>query len=138
MDEIIDDRLRAYNDIEDLLDSRLEQVQLLFGNDYSAQTKIYNQKIETNMGKMATLVEAIEAKKDVVKQLEKLEASNKELSSEERQQLKDARDSINDLQKQQIETETSLLQDIAAKLESETRQSMDNMIKQIFGGQDVD
>lgn len=138
MDDVISDRLKAYDRIVDTIDSRLDQIKLLFGDDYGAQAKLYNEKINANMGKLISINEAIKAKKDVVKALEALEASNTELSKEQRKDLKEARESINDLQEQQIKTETSLLQDIANRLESQSRESMNEMVKKIFGGKDVD
>lgn len=138
MDDVISDRLKAYDRIVDTIDSRLDQIKLLFGDNYGAQTKLYNERISANMGKLTSINEAIKAKQATVEALEKLEASNKELSKEQRKDLKEARESINDLQEQQIKTETSLLQDIANRLESQSRESMNEMVKKIFGGKDVD
>ena len=138
MDEVIDDRLDAYDNVIDVIDSRLDQIKLLFGDDYGAQVKLYNQRINANMGKLTSINEAIEAKQATVEALEELEASGKELSNEEREELREARNSVVDLQQQQLDTETSLLQDIANKLDAQSRETMDEMIKQIFGGQDID
>lgn len=138
MDEAINDRLDAYDNIIDTIDTRLDQIKLLFGDDYGAQTKLYNQRINASMGKLTSINEAIEAKQATVEALEALEASNKELSKEEREELREARKAVVDLQQQQLETETSLLQNIASKLEAQSKQTMDEMVKQIFGGKDID
>jgi hypothetical protein len=137
MDEVIDDRLQAYDDIEDMLDTRLEQVQLLFGDNYQAQARIYNQKAEAHMGKLVSINEAIEAKQATVKALENMEVKDKELSEEQRKELRDARKSITELQKQQMETETALLQDIRNELESRARDSAKKMVNGLFSGNDV-
>jgi len=138
MDELVDNRLEAYDRIEDILDTRLNQVKLLFGDDYGAQIKLYNQKINTNMSKMATIGEALEAKQITVRELEKLESSDKKLSTEQRKELRDARNEVAKLQQEQIDTETSLLQDIASKLEAQVRSQVDEMVNGFFGGQDAE
>ena len=139
MDDLIDGRLGEFDKLEDYLDTRLDQIKLLLGDkSYEDQTKIYNQKIETNMEKMVSISTAIEAKQATVEALKKLEASGKELSTEERKTLQDAREKVTDLQNQQLETETKLLQDISEKLRTQTSAEMDKAIKGMFNGADVD
>ena len=138
MDDLIDNRLQAYDNIEDFLDTRLEQIKLLFGEDYGAQVKLYNQKIDTNMSKMVAINDAIEAKQVTVKTLESLEASGKKLSTEEREELRNARDKVSELQEKHLTTETELLQDIASKLAAQTSEEMNKMVKRMFGGNDVE
>lgn len=139
MDELIDNRLAEFDDITDFLDTRLDQIQLLFGDkSYEQQAQIYEQKIATNMEKMVSINEAIEAKKDVVEALEKLEASGKELSTEERKELQDAREKVSELQKEQLNTETQILQDIQSQKRAVVTSEMNKMLKELFGGADVD
>ena len=139
MDDLIDGRLGEFDKLEDYLDTRLDQIKLLLGDkSYEDQTKLYNQKIETNMEKMVSISTAIEAKQATVEALKKLEASGKELSTEERKTLQDAREKVTDLQNQQLETETKLLQDISEKLRTQTSAEMDKAIKGMFNGADVD
>ena len=90
------------------------------------------------MEKMVSISTAIEAKQATVEALEKLEASGKELSTEERKALQNAREKVTDLQNQQLETETKLLQDISEKLRTQTSAEMNKAIKGMFNGADVD
>jgi hypothetical protein len=139
MDELIDNRLQEFDDITDYLDTRLDQVQLLFGDkSYEQQSQIYEQKIATNMEKMLSINTAIEAKQATVTALEKLEASGKELSTEERKELQDARDKVRELQKEQLNTETQILQDIQSQKRAVVTSEMNKMSKDLFDGADVD
>jgi enamine deaminase RidA (YjgF/YER057c/UK114 family) len=139
MDDLIDSRLEEFDNLEEFLETRLDQVTLLLGEkSYEQQALLYNQKIETNLEKMTSINAAIEAKQVTVKALEKLEATNKELSTEERQTLTDARDELAKLQKEQLNTETKLLQDINNKLKAQTANEMNDLLSQLFGGADVD
>ena len=139
MDELIDMQVDQFDRILDVLDSRLDQIKLLMGDkDYETQTRFYNQKIATNIEKMATIAAAIEAKQATVKELEKLEVENTELSNEDRAVLIEARNKVNELQQEQIDTETNLLEDIASKLESETSAAMRDMVNSMFGSSDTD
>jgi chromosome segregation ATPase len=139
MDELIDERLTEFDDIEEYLDTRLDQVTLLFGNkSYEQQSQLYHQKVETNMAKMVSINTAIEAKQATVKSLEKLEASNKELSTEERETLKKAKEEVKSLQKEQLDTETRILQDLQNEKRATVTARMDQMIGEIFKGNKAD
>ena len=139
MDELIDDRLDEFNNLEDYLDTRLDQLKLLFGDkSYEQQAQLYNEKIAVNMEKMVSINTAIEAKQATVKALEGLEESGKELSTEERKELKDARNKVTSLQKEQLDTESQLLQDIANRLSNQVNAELDTAINNLFGGEDVD
>ena len=139
MDELIDDRLAEFDKLENYLDTRLDQLKLIFGDkSYEQQTQFYNQKIATNMEKMVSINAALEAKQVTVKTLEKLEETGKQLSTEERKELQDARDKVNELQEEQLNTETKLLQDIADKLRAQTSAEMTNLVNELFGGNDVE
>lgn len=139
MDELIDDRLDEFNNLEDYLDTRLDQLKLLFGDkSYEQQAQLYNEKIAVNMEKMVSINTAIEAKQATVKALEGLEESGKELSTEERKELKDARNKVTSLQKEQLDTESQLLQDIANRLGNQVNAELDTMVNKIFGGEDID
>ena len=137
MDKMIDDRISQYKDIRSYLDNRMDQVKLLFGDDYSAQSRMYSQKISTGISELVTINKSIEAKQATVKALESIEASGKELSTEEREELQQARDKVNELQEEQISTETALLQDVAAKLEADVNATTTRMANNLFGGADV-
>ena len=139
MDDLIDGRLEEFDKLEDYLDTRLDQLKLLLGDkSYENQTLLYNQKIETNMERMVSINAAIEAKQATVEALERLEASGKELSTEEREVLQNARNKVTELQEQQLETESKLLQDISEKLRAQTSAEMDKAVKEMFNGADVD
>ena len=139
MDDLIDGRLEEFNKLEDYLDTRLDQLKLLLGDkSYENQTLLYNQKIEANMERMVSINAAIEAKQATVEALERLEASGKELSTEEREVLQNARDKVTELQEQQLETESKLLQDISEKLRAQTSAEMDKAVREMFNGADVD
>jgi len=139
MDELIDNRLKEFDNLEDYLDTKLDQLALLFGDkSYEQQAAIYNQKIATNMEKVTSIQTTIEQKQATVTSLEKLEASGKELSTEERKSLQDARDKVNELQKELLDTETKLLQDIDNKLKAQTSSEMTKYANELFGGVDLD
>ena len=139
MDELIDNRLDEFNNLEDYLDTRLDQLKLLFGDkSYEQQAQLYNEKIAVNMEKMVSINTAIEAKQATVKALEGLEESGKELSTEERKVLQDARNKVTSLQKEQLDTESQLLQDIANRLGNQVNAELDTAINNLFGGEDID
>jgi len=139
MDELIDDRLESFDRLEDYLDTRLDQLKLLFGErSYEQQVQFYNEKIAVNTEKLASISTAIEAKQATVKALEELEASGKELSTEEREVLRNARDEVTSLQEKQLDTETQLLQDIADRLNSQLNAELDVTVSNLFGGEDID
>lgn len=139
MDELIDGRLESFDHLEDYLDTRLDQLKLLFGErSYEQQVQFYNQKIAVNTEKLASIGTAIEAKQVTVKALEELEATGKELSTEEREVLKNARDEVTSLQEKQLDTETQLLQDIADRLNSQLNAELDVTVSNLFGGEDID
>ena len=139
MDDLIDGRLSEFDKLEDYLDTRLDQIKLLLGDkSYENQSLLYDEKIKTNMEKMVSINTAIEAKQATVEALNKLEASGKELSTEEREALQKAREKVTELQEQQLETETKLLQDINEKLRAQTSAEMDKAVKGMFNGADVD
>ena len=138
MDDIIEDRLQQYDNIEDFLDTRLDQLKLLFGEDYGAQVRFYNQKINNNMSKMVDINTAIEEKQATVEQLEKLESSDKKLSTENRQMLNDARNEITKLQQELNITAKETNQLIRDRLGDQTRGEMQKMTNDMFGGNDVE
>ena len=136
MDDLIDSRLEEFDDINSYLDSKLEQSQLLFGDRPENNSQFYQQKIATNMEKMVSINTAIEAKQATVDSLEHLEASGKELSTEERQTLTDARKELAKLQKEQTDTETDLLTDIRNKLTADITKELREAVKKMFSDGD--
>ena len=76
MDDLIDRRLKEYDNIVDYLDTRLDQSKLLFGDNYNIQNQIISQKIDANFKKMASIGEAIKQKQVTVDTLQKIEATN--------------------------------------------------------------
>lgn len=138
MDELIDSRLGEYDSIYDYLDTRLDQYKMLNSQEYAGQAQLYGKQIETNLQKLVDINTSIEAKQATVKSLEKLEASGKTLSTEEREALKEAREKVNALQKDQLETESKILSTVKNKLEAETRQSVKELQNAIMGGEDFE
>lgn len=138
MDELIDSRLGEYDRISDYLDTRLDQYKILNSQDYQGQADLYSKQIETNLQKLVDINTSIEAKQATVKSLEKLEASGKSLSTEEQAVLQDARDKINDLQKDQLGTETKILTAIKSRLQAKVTKEAKQAINNLFGGQDVE
>ena len=138
MDELIDERLEAYDNIVDTIDSRLDQLELLFGDNYTGQAELYSKKIDANMGKLVDINTAIKEKQATVQEIEKLKNNNRKLSVKEQEILKEAQNEVNKLQKEQISTETDLLQDIGKKLTSQTSAAMKKAINNMFGGNDVE
>ena len=139
MDELIDDRIAAYDRIEKTLDTRLTQLKLMFGeNGYKDQAAFYNQKIATAISKINNLMISKKAEEEKIETLKTIEADNKELSSEQRKELKDATNKVNEIQEEILDTETQALQDNRALLEALTRQNVNETINGIFGGQDLE
>ena len=139
MDNLIDDRLNEFDRLEDYLDTRLDQLKLVFGDkSYEEQAQIYDQKIAVNMEKMNSITTAIKEKQATVEKLEELEATNKELSTENRKTLEDARDKINSLQEEQLSVETQMLKDEQQKKKVQVTAEVNSMISTMFNGADVD
>ena len=90
------------------------------------------------MEKMVSINTAIEAKQATVAALEKLEANNKELSTEERQELQDAKDKLFEYQEELLNTETQTLQAIQDQKRATITPEMNKMLKDLFSGADVD
>lgn len=143
MDELIDGRLESLDDIEDTLDTRLDQVQLLFGEkSYDQQAQLYEKKVAVNMEKLTSITDAINAKQTTVDELTKLEKNlkqnNKELSTEQRKELEDAKKKVNELQKEQLKTETEILQDIQSQKRATITSEVNSMMNNLFSGGDVE
>lgn len=139
MDELIDDRIAAYDRIEKTLDTRLTQLKLMFGeNGYKDQAAFYNRKVATAISKIDDLMISKKAEERKIKILKTIEAKNRELSFEQRKELKDATNKVNEIQEEILDTETQALQDNRALLEALTRQNVNETINGIFGGQDLE
>ena len=137
--DLIDKHLDKFNDVIDILDTRLEQMQLLVGDRYNKQqVEFYDKKVDVNISKLSAIAQLIEKEQITVKEFEQIEASNKELSTEQREALEAARDKINELQKEQLNTEAQLLQDIVDRLSLQTTEEMRQMVNSMFGGTDTE
>jgi len=145
MDDLIDDRLKQYDKNKELIDSGLNQVKLMLGNTfrgYIEQSQLYQQRIETDIKEIKDIRTAIKATAEKVKQLEDLERdlkkSNKELSTEERETLQNARDKLADLQIKLNEEVSKGFEDIVNNISSQANADMRQLSKDIFGNQDAD
>ena len=139
MDELIDKRLREFDRLEKYLDTRFDQMILLFGNrNYQEQADFYDRRIDINQAKMQSILTSIDKKQVTVTKYEEMEKAGIKLSEDEQKILDSAKEEITNLQEQQLDTETKILQDSQNRLKAQAQASLDDLAKQIFGTSDFD
>lgn len=139
LNDLIDQRQERYDNISDYLDTRLDQVSLLYGEEaYGAQIALNQAKLQSNSGRIQTDQESKRAQEQIVATLEAIQSQEGTLSEAQQEQLQSAQEKITDLQQDILDTETDSLEVLQEIKEAQVTQRTDELINSLFGGTDID
>ena len=138
INDLIDERLSDYDNIDNYISTRLDQIKLLYGDkSYESQIDLMRAQQDSYSGRIETDKAAKDAQKAIINELESIKTTYGTLSEEQQEQLKKAEDAYEEYSQDLLDVETKSLENLQAIKEAEINKIV-NGIDSLFGSEGYD